>query len=150
MLLCILCSDSYMEICVGLQGQGNLWLSRKGRSVSCILTQLHPPLADMILSILLMFSMWCTTARSNFLDWRHFHVILSKRPEKHRSWPNQNNFILCTHLVHQPRCYWTFLQLYCVIKSWLSFSLIFDWHGAVPYWIGSCFSLSVFLSVSYK
>lgn len=131
----LLCSDSYMEICGCLWGQGNLWLSRKGRSVFCILTYLHLLLADTVLSVLLR---WCTTARSTFL---HFHVILSKRPEKHWSWPNQTNFNLCTH---QPRCYWTLLQQFCVIRSSLSFPLIFDWHGAVPYWIGSCFSLSVF------
>lgn len=92
-------------------------------------------------------SRWCRTASRAFLHWHNFHVILSKMPENNWSRENQSKFMLgthCAHLCHQPRCHWTLLHQCSVIRSWLIFPLIFDWHATVPWWIGRLFSFSGF------
>lgn len=131
-------------------GQGKLCLSKKGRLVSCIVTQCHPPLAGMVPSVLLMLLTWCTAARITFLDWVHFHIFLSKKKGLESIIHKWNRTTLsCVHTWFT-RCHWTFLEQSCVIRSWLSFPLIFDWCGAVPNALAVGVGFLVFLSVLYK
>lgn len=126
-------------------GQGKLCLSRKGRLISCIITQCHPPLAGMVPSVLLMLLTWCTAARITFLDWVHFHIFLSKKKSWKALFITENEQLYPAYTPDSlARCHWTFLEWSCVIRCWLSFPLFFDWRGAVPYCTGSWFRLSVF------